>query len=160
MNLARYFHAVRYLRPVQVQARLRRYVYRPRPDHSPAPLLRQPTGAWFMCPGHKPQLSGPGTFHILNETRHLTSAAHWNSPSQDKLWLYNLHYFEDLAAEGFRERLNWHRALLERWTDENPPGTGIGWQPYPLSRRIVNWIKWAMAGGELSQTQLHSLAIQ
>jgi uncharacterized heparinase superfamily protein len=74
--------------------------------------------------------------------------------------LYNLHYFGDLIAEGFSERVVWHQELLERWTAENPPGAGIGWQSYPLSQRIVNWIKWAMAGGELSSTLVNSLAIQ
>src|SRR6266404_224305 len=49
---------------------------------------------------------------------------------------------------------------MERWTTENQPGTGIGWQSYPLSQRIVNWIKWVLAGGELSPTLVNSLAIQ
>lgn len=158
--MARYFHTVRHLRPVQVYARLWRYIYRPRPDTSPAPPLRQPSGAWSMCPGHQPQLLGPQTFRFLNETRELASATDWNSLSPNNLWLYNLHYFGDLAAEGFSERVAWHRQLLERWTAENSPGTGIGWQSYPLSQRIVNWIKWAVAGGELSPALVHSLAIQ
>ena len=38
----------------------------------------------------------------------------------------------------------WHRALLERWVKENPPGADAAWEPYPTSRRIVNWIKWAL----------------
>ena len=33
-------------------------------------------------------------------------------------------------------RRSWHEALMERWIDENPPGTDIGWDPYPVSRRI------------------------
>ena len=113
-----------------------------------------------MCPGHQPQLLGPRIFRFLNETRELTAAADWNSLSQDNLWLYNLHYFGDLTSEGFSARGTWHRELLERWTAENPPGIGIGWQPYPLSQRIVNWIKWALAGGDLSPALVHSLAIQ
>src|SRR5690606_31907456 len=35
-----------------------------------------------------------------------------------------------------------------------------GWEPYPLSLRIVNWIKWAMSGSTLSPTMEQSLAIQ
>ncbi len=141
-------------------ARLWRYLYRPQADTSPAPPLRQLSGAWSMCPGYQPQLLGPRTFRFLNQTRELTSAADWNSLSPDNLWLYNLHYFGDLVAEGFNERVTWHRQLLERWMAENPPATGIGWESYPLSRRIVNWIKWALAGGELSPALVHSLAVQ
>ena len=29
-----------------------------------------------------------------------------------------------------------------RWIAENPAPHGNGWEPYPLSLRIVNWIKW------------------
>ena len=31
---------------------------------------------------------------------------------------------------------------------ENPPGQGNGWEPYPTSLRIVNWIKWALSPPE------------
>ena len=27
---------------------------------------------------------------------------------------------------------------------ENPPGQGNGWEPYPTSLRIVNWVKWLL----------------
>src|SRR5260370_8503360 len=53
MKAAKYFHTVRHLKPVQVYARLWRYIYRPRLDTSPAPL-RKPSGVWSMCPGHEP----------------------------------------------------------------------------------------------------------
>lgn len=43
---------------------------------------------------------------------------------------------------------------------ENQPGWGNGWEPYPLSLRIVNWIKWALAGHCLSVGALQSLAVQ
>ena len=33
--------------------------------------------------------------------------ADWNRPDWDKLWLYNLHYFDDLNAESAAERRDW-----------------------------------------------------
>ncbi len=42
----------------------------------------------------------------------------------------------------------------------NTPGVGTGWEPYPTSLRIVNWIKWALAGNVLPETCVHSLAVQ
>lgn len=43
---------------------------------------------------------------------------------------------------------------------ENPIGHGNGWEPYPLSLRIGNWIKWALAGNPLSNLVCHSLMEQ
>lgn len=100
------------------------------------------------------------TFRFLNHVGHVRSAEDWNNPAQEKLWLYNLHYFDDLNALGAADRVTWHRALLTRWVAENPPGVGNGWEPYPTSLRMANWIKWALAGNDLEPGWLHSLAVQ
>ncbi len=84
----------------------------------------------------------------------------WDGSERDKLWRYNQHYFDDLNAEGADERGGWHKSLLKDWIDYNPPGNGSGWEPYPTSLRIVNWIKWALGGNEPSPEFLHSLAVQ
>jgi len=34
--------------------------------------------------------------------------------------------------------------LIQRWIEENPPVAGNGWESYPLSLRIVNWVKWGL----------------
>lgn len=100
------------------------------------------------------------SFRFLNTVGQVRSAADWNDPAQEKLWLYNLHYFDDLNAVGAVERAAWHRALLARWVVDNPPGSGNGWEPYPVSLRIVNWIKWVLAGHDLAPVGVHSLAVQ
>jgi len=84
----------------------------------------------------------------------------WDGPQRTKLWRYNLHYFDDLNAEDAGSRRVWHEALLEQWVRDNPPGRGTGWEPYPTSLRIVNWIKWALGGNSLSAECRNSLAIQ
>ena len=78
----------------------------------------------------------------------------------EKLWRYNLHYFDDLNAFDADSRKHWHTDLLLRWVRENPPGAGTAWEPYPTSLRIVNWIKWALAGNELPHECVTSLAVQ
>ena len=100
------------------------------------------------------------TFCFLNETRTVATAAGWNDPAIAKLWLYNLHYFDDLTGTGAAERNDWHQHLIARWIAENPAGEGNGWEPYTTSLRIVNWIKWSLAGGKLSAEALASLAVQ
>jgi uncharacterized heparinase superfamily protein len=103
---------------------------------------------------------GPVDFRFLNRVGGLIGPNPWNADGYDKLWLYNLHYFDDLNAIGAPERTKWHRSLIARWIAENAPGTGNGWEPYPTSLRIVNWIKWGLAGNDLEPEWLHSLAIQ
>ena len=100
------------------------------------------------------------TFRFLNEEHRLAMAADWNNPQWEVLWRYNLHYFDDFCAEGAFERADWHRPLIARWIAENPVGQGCGWEPYPTSLRIVNWIKRALSSGELNEAARHSLAVQ
>lgn len=105
-------------------------------------------------------MTGPARFHFLNVERELAAAADWNNLHWPKLWLYNLHYFDDLNAGDAVERLVWHEALIDRWITENPPGWGNGWEPYPISLRAVNWIKWSLQGHTLTPPALGSLATQ
>ena len=100
------------------------------------------------------------TFNFLNETRTITNAHDWDAPLIDKLWLYNLHYFNipGLKADGGSPS-EWYREWMIRWMAENPVGQGTGWEPYPTSLRIVNWIKWVLSGQELPSECLASLAV-
>jgi uncharacterized heparinase superfamily protein len=102
-------------------------------------------------------MTGPDRFRFLNEEHPLPE---WDDPALSKLWRYNLHYFDDLNADGADDRRDWHAALIARWIAENPPAAGSGWEPYPVSLRIVNWIKYVLAGQTLSPAALDSLAIQ
>jgi uncharacterized heparinase superfamily protein len=103
---------------------------------------------------------GPELMHMLNETRSIDGPTVWNSSECSRLWLYNLHYFDDLVAADAPKRLAWHQALMSRWISENPPGVGVGWEPYPVSLRIVNWIKWALQGTPIPEECIQSLAVQ
>jgi uncharacterized heparinase superfamily protein len=105
-----------------------------------------------------PSLEGPGLFNLLNHRADL-DAHGWDDPALDKLWRYNQHYFDDLNAEGADARASWHAGLIARWIAENPPGKGTGWEPYPVSLRIVNWIKSAQVR-PLPAGAVASLAIQ
>ena len=158
-RLVRYFHTIRYLKLSQILARLRFRFSRPTLDLRPAPALRPVSGGWIRC-SRKPSMLGPVRFRFLSVERELATSATWNCPDWPKLWLYNLHYFDDLNADGAAARIDWHRALIARWIDENPPAAGNGWEPYPVSLRIVNWVKWSLTGNPLENGWLQSLAIQ
>jgi uncharacterized heparinase superfamily protein len=155
----RYWHTLRHLRPVQFYGRLWFRLIRPKPNLAAPPMLRQGQGTWQAPAQPAPSLIGPGQFVLLNQKGSLDELG-WDGPERDKLWRYNQHYFQDLNASEGPSRADWHRALLADWIEQNPPGAGTGWEPYPTSLRIVNWIKWALAGNELPDRCVESLAVQ
>ena len=155
-----YFHTLRYLRPIQIWGRILFRLNRPKPDLKAAPSRRPIEGEWVLPAPRSISMLSPTRFRFLNVEGELVKPVDWNSEAYAKLWLYNLHYFDDLNTEGAVERVDWHRALIARWIAENAPGMGNGWEPYPLSLRIINWIKWHFAGNELDATASQSLAVQ
>ncbi|MGA2399105.1 MAG: alginate lyase family protein [Steroidobacteraceae bacterium] len=159
-TLRRYFHTVRYLRAIQIGSRLRLMLPKRRPDLRRAPLARRFDAGYVEPCQPEPSLIAPNVFLALNIQRECRSARDWDPPEMSRLWVYQLHYFEDLNARDAAARSDWHEDWLLRWVCENPPAAGPGWEPYPLSRRIVNWIKWSLRGGSLPQPCRESLAVQ
>ncbi|MEJ6475595.1 alginate lyase family protein [Pseudoalteromonas piscicida] len=92
---------------------------------------------------YKEQLIENNEATFLNKRVSINRAQVWNYEGLEKLWLYNLHYFDDLCSSNSIERFVVHKRLVHRWIDENPPCIGNGWEPYTLSLRIVNFIKWS-----------------
>lgn len=157
-TLSLYWHTVRHLALRQILTRIWFRLYRPRPSLAPAPPLRPPAG-WVPPIPRESCLLSPTTFYLLSEVGVLDRIG-WDGPPMSKLWRYHQHYFDDLCASDADKRTQWHEQLLLRWVDENPPGQGVGWEPYPTARRIVNWIKWTRAGHVLPARCLDSLAVQ
>lgn len=113
MNIGRLLRTVRYLKPRQIWYQVWRRVQKG--------LEARP-----KCgDGELPE------FTFLNLT---AKPKGWNDKSLDMLWRYNLHYFDYVGG---------HEGLVKRWIAENPKGSVPGWDPYPTSLRIVNWIKHA-----------------
>ncbi|RMG89678.1 MAG: heparinase [Chloroflexi bacterium] len=154
-----YWHTLRWLRPVQIIGRIWFKLYRPRPDLRSAPPLALPSAYWHPC-RREQSLIAPTAFRFLSVTRRIDTPADWVRPDWPKLWRYNAHYFDDLVADGAKARTNWHRMLIARWIEENPPGQGDGWEPYPTSVRLVNWLKWLLSGHPPVPGMLDSLAVQ
>ena len=155
----RYWRTIRHLKLEQIYGRVLFRLNRPKPDLRPPPPRRSNVGTWVQPSQPSPSLIGEGHFRLLNEIGDLERIA-WNGPERGKLWRYNQHYFEDLIAQGAGERRDWHDALIRSWLAENPPGHGDGWAPYPIAARMVNWIKWDLAGNKLPAKAIPSLAVQ
>ena len=104
-------------------------------------------------------MAEPETFNFLGTQAALKDVG-WDGPGPSKLWRYNQHYFEDLICIDAVERERWHRRLIHNWIQHNRVGEGVGWDSYPVSLRIVNWIKWTLNGHELDSETSASLAEQ
>jgi uncharacterized heparinase superfamily protein len=159
-SFALYFHTVRHLRPIQIVARAWFRLHQPSPDLRAAPPTRPMSGKYLTPISAAPSLLGPDVFRFLNFERRCSVASDWRPADAAKLWTYHLHYFDDLNARDAAARVAWHENLLARWPAENPPGQGDGWDPYPLSRRIVNCVKWAARGNVFPESFQASLAVQ
>lgn len=156
-----YWNTLRYLKPIQIY---RRFWFR---YHRPSLALKLPdiklaeeTGLWHSPVVRSQSLYENDIFLFLNQTHQVNNAEAWNNPELPKLWLYNLHYFDDLNARDAQARQEWHQQLIHRWIVENPPTFGNAWEPYPSSLRIVNWIKWVLVGNSLDKAVIQSLYLQ
>jgi uncharacterized heparinase superfamily protein len=64
----------------------------------------------------------------------------WRAPGEPKLWRYNLHYLDYLLSpelDGLDKA-----ELIDSWIEGNPQGVADAWEPYPISLRTVNLIKY------------------
>lgn len=156
----RLFHTVKYLKPVQLYARVWFKLHRPSVQDTSAPPLRAVSAELCQAPERPVCMTGPTRFRFLGKVGECAGPADWNSEEQEKLWLYNLHYFDDLTAVDAEARADWHKPLVGRWIEENPVGEGNGWEPYPLSLRLVNWMQWSLSGGRVPRGFDASLATQ
>ncbi|WP_246128583.1 heparinase II/III family protein [Pleionea sediminis] len=52
------------------------------------------------------------------------------------------------------------KAFIQRWIEENPACKGVGWEPYPISLRIVNWVKWMSKQKDVNSLWIQSLIQQ
>ncbi|MEX3937117.1 heparinase II/III family protein [Paraburkholderia phymatum] len=101
---------------------------------------------------------GDKLFRFLNRDGDLNGG--WNNPQYERLWLYNLHYFNYLNQSTRNHHAYSLGRLIDAWIVANPVGMGAGWEAYPLSLRIVNWIKWASTGQPMTSVALTSLYVQ
>ncbi len=97
---------------------------------------------------------------FLGLCKDITKSDCWNDSSVEKLWLYNLHYYDFLNSQTYSGTEDSQLKLVIRWIDENPPLLGNGWEPYPISIRLVNWIKWYKRVGVVNSAIIYSIDLQ
>ena len=143
----RLFHTVKYLKLKQVVWRL---IYLLPRRRTPQTSFPKTSSIPFINITKHGITKDYDHFTFLNEVNQL-SLVGWDNLSQSKLWRYNLHYFDCLnQLELENEELQFQNNLISKWIRENSYGKGTGWEPYPTSVRIINWIKWHFKTNSLS----------
>jgi len=154
-----YLHTVRYLKPQQIFYQIR---YRLLPPRLVPVLVGPPTPQKFdLIPiVEKPKsYLGGGRFCFLNREVALGWPIDWETKGSSHLWQYNLHYFDYLHQPGMSKSEG--LALMRSWIQGNQVDhRGIGWEPYPLSLRLVNWIKFCAKYADSPEDILNSLLLQ
>ena len=159
-KLSRYFHTIRYLKLSQIIWRVfRRFKLT---DTSKQELIaeRETKNKWHEIRLSEIHIVDELGFNFLNDKHIFEDSVDWNDKDREMLWLFNLHYFDDLNAPIDCDKNLWLRNLVNDWIFNNPPLSGVGWESYPLSLRIVNWIKWILNGEPTNDLLLDSLKVQ
>jgi uncharacterized heparinase superfamily protein len=151
----RYYHTLKYLKPIQLYGQLKFRLRKPKVKSLPTPARRSLHLAWVSPIPKAIHLRASNQLTLLNQHHDISAPSIWQDVKLDKLWLYNLHYFDNLNSPLVQDG-----KLIKRWIQENPPTNGNGWEPYPISLRIVNWIKWVLAGNSPDSEMMASLALQ
>ena len=156
-----YFHTIRYLKPRQIYYRIWFKIWKPHIQKSKAPNIRKFKKKFNLPIKKKISLLDEDKFYFLNKSFYLSNVG-WDETDDNisKLWRYNQHYFDDLNAFDSFKRKKWHDKLIKNWIYQNKLARGVGWESYPTSLRIVNWIKWHFSGNKLSESCIYSLALQ
>lgn len=148
------YHTLKHLKPTQLINRIQRKAIKAKVKRCPELLITEPKVEWVVAGLLNSSHVEGEIFCFLN---HQGEISNWNDPQEEKLWLYNLHYFDDLNAIDSKQRTVMHRAFINKWVAENPPLLGNGWEPYPQSLRIVNWVKWFLSGNSAELAWQESL---
>lgn len=154
------FNTLRYLKWQQIYFRLVRKLIKPRVTENFQGQYPKISKTWEHLSLYDNKINRKFEASFLNFTKQLNLPSDWNKESPNKLWVYNLHYFEDLLSNCAQEKRDMHLQMLNRWIDENPVGYGNGWEPYPTSLRIVNILKAWLGGLQLDKRMFRSVFAQ
>ena len=159
-KLQLYLHTVLNLKIKQILFRIFYKLRKYKLKNKAAPVLALWENSWDRKNEHSQSISSTSTFTFLNETGQVSTKDDWNQSSKSKLWLYNLHYFDFINAKKNQLAKESHIQLIKKWISENPPLYKTAWEPYCLSLRIVNIIKFYSRENIDNSEILSSLSIQ
>lgn len=140
-KLSRYYHTLKHLKPIQIRYQI---WYRLRNRFFPVKLPINNHTPDFQklkiksFPSEKVSHLGHNKFRFLNLEHDFGATINWNYTGHGKLWAYKLNYFEFLHQPEMDSETG---LILIRDFISNIETCTEGLEPYPISLRGVNWIK-------------------
>lgn len=145
MNILRLYNTIRHLKPVQIYGRglalLKRRLLSAGSDKL---ISRQAFELRQQVPINE---NAQITFNLLNcERTFPINEIKWQtsdySEQPEKLWIYHLNYFNWLFTKPAETFSDLHLHAILNWIEKNADVSAEPWEPYPLSLRIISWMKW------------------
>ena len=134
------FHTIRYLKPIQVYARILLYIKKLVPNrinwNQNKELNTQPLILSKSIP--LPHSIDGQSFKFLNLKKDFPDTIDWNYLGYGRLWTYNLNYFEYLGQKDMTPKIGTY--LVNSYINQLST-CRVGMEPYPLSIRCFNWIQ-------------------
>ena len=158
--VGRYFRTLRHLRFSQLRGQVMTRLKKQWRD--PSKVLAGQAASWKLSqcsvefdlcapvPAQDAAALSRGEFCFINQTANLGIPVDWSANGMPRLWSYNLHYFDWLwsilderdPTEHGRSSEAWDTAkqFTQDWIGNHPPSKNAGgWEPYPVSLRLINW---------------------
>ena len=139
-NISNYYHTIRYLKPIQLYYRIFYKITKffPKRIFWDENLELDVTSLKFAESIQFDEIINENSFIFLNKKKDFGESIDWNYLGFGRLWAYNLNYFEflhqkEMNAQRGREIIDSFIEQLDRCK--------VGLEPYPLSLRCVNWIR-------------------
>ena len=134
-----YYHTIRFLKPKQVFYRL---IGRFKQKNSFNDINQKLNPSLILWEGGLKNLQSfdeNNSFNFLNTLKIFNKdKIDWNYSSNGKLWTYNLNYFDFLNQDSID--VNQGIDLINQFIEFSPNHID-GVEPYPISLRSINWIK-------------------
>lgn len=160
MSWSNFWHTIRFLQAQQIYYQIRYRLLTPRLKKTVSgepPQIKDLNLAPGVSRPHS--YLGGGRFLFLNKEHDLGKAIDWRAPGLPRLWQYNLHYFDYLRQPDLDHQSG--LALVDSWIKHHPVQTGaVGWEPYPLSLRLVNWLNFFSQCEDTPEQVKSSLLLQ
>lgn len=154
-----YFNTIKYIKLIQLFYRLKYTYFTYHPVVLQDVKVKNWSSKWTSPKWSLTNWDGNYTFTFLSHSKAIRSKNDWVDEKPSTLWVYNLHYLDVLTLDNRFSNIT-KKSLLLNWINSNSDCNTIGWDPYCLSLRLVNIIKWFSQNEINDQYILQSVAQQ
>jgi hypothetical protein len=135
-----YYHTLKYMKPIQVSYRLFYFLrnkFGKKDFVKPLKNTSKKLRLTEFIPSNTSYIER-NKFEFLNLSAEFKEKIDWNYSDKGKLWTYNLNYFDFLNQNNFKKENG--IGIIESYIKSNTI-LKDGLEPYPISLRGINWIK-------------------